>query len=114
MSNVRGPCRDRDGSALGQSRRGSRRKVRGRGRKDSLAAERPAPSVTVMNAADDGSWPFVCVPRTRASRTGGALRWHARYCREVPGVSLNEAAAVLALLSALVGRSGATVAVSAE
>lgn len=35
-----------------------------------------------------------------------ALRWHARYCREVPGVSLNEAAAVLALLSALADADG--------
>jgi hypothetical protein len=31
----------------------------------------------------------------------GALRWHARYCREVPAVTLAEAAAVLALLAAL-------------
>lgn len=31
----------------------------------------------------------------------GALRWHARFCREVPGVTLAEAAAVLALLAAL-------------
>lgn len=31
----------------------------------------------------------------------GALRWHARYCREVPGVALAEAAAMLALLPAL-------------
>lgn len=30
-----------------------------------------------------------------------ALRWHARYCREVPGVTLNEAAALLALLASL-------------
>ena len=36
-----------------------------------------------------------------ARYTRAALRWHARYCREVPGVSLNEAAAVLALLATL-------------
>jgi len=33
------------------------------------------------------------------------LRWHARYCREVRGVGLGEAAAVLSLLSLLVGPS---------
>lgn len=30
-----------------------------------------------------------------------ALRWHARLCRDVPGLSLADAAAVLALLSAM-------------
>ena len=35
-----------------------------------------------------------------------ALRWHARYCREVPGVTLSEAAAVLALLAVLADADG--------
>jgi hypothetical protein len=33
-----------------------------------------------------------------------ALRWHARYCREVADVTLEEAQAVLALLAALKGQ----------
>lgn len=33
-----------------------------------------------------------------------ALRWHARYCREVVAVDLDEAQAVLACLAALRGR----------
>lgn len=33
--------------------------------------------------------------------TRGALRWHGRYCREVPDVSLEEAQAVLATLALL-------------
>jgi hypothetical protein len=32
---------------------------------------------------------------------GAALRWHARYCREAAGVTLEEGQAVLALLAAL-------------
>ena len=44
--------------------------------------------------------------RDPARYTRAALRWHARYCREVPCVSLNEAAAVLALLSALADADG--------
>ena len=44
--------------------------------------------------------------RDPARYTRAALRWHARYCREVPGVSLNEAAAVLILLSALADADG--------
>ena len=39
--------------------------------------------------------------RDPARYARAALRWHARYCREVPGVTLSEAAAVLALLAAL-------------
>ena len=39
--------------------------------------------------------------REPARYTRAALRWHGRYCREVPGVTLSEAAAVLALLAAL-------------
>ena len=34
-----------------------------------------------------------------------ALRWHARYCRELPGVELDEAVAVLALLSVFRGQA---------
>jgi hypothetical protein len=34
-----------------------------------------------------------------------ALRWHARYCRELPGVDLDETVAVLALLSVLRGQA---------
>ena len=41
-----------------------------------------------------------------------ALRWHGRYCREVQGVSLDEAQAVLALLAALRGSRRPAVAVS--
>jgi hypothetical protein len=41
-----------------------------------------------------------------------ALRWHGRYCREVDGVSLDEAQAVLALLAALRGSRRPAVAVS--
>jgi hypothetical protein len=41
-----------------------------------------------------------------------ALRWHGRYCREVDGVSLDEAQAVLALLGALRGSRRPAVAVS--
>ena len=33
-----------------------------------------------------------------------ALRWHARYCAEVPGVGFEEAQAVLACLAGLAGR----------
>jgi hypothetical protein len=33
-----------------------------------------------------------------------ALRWHSRYCAEVPDVALEEAHAVLACLAGLVGR----------
>ena len=33
-----------------------------------------------------------------------ALRWHARYCGEVPGVGFEEAHAVLACLAGLAGR----------
>jgi hypothetical protein len=44
-----------------------------------------------------------------------ALRWHARYCRELPGVELDKAVAVLALLSALRGQAaGAAASVLAE
>jgi hypothetical protein len=35
-----------------------------------------------------------------------ALRWHARYCREIPGVTLTEAAAILTLLAALADGPG--------
>ena len=41
-----------------------------------------------------------------------ALRWHGRFCREVDGVSLDEAQAVLALLAALRGSRRPAVAVS--
>ncbi len=34
----------------------------------------------------------------------GALRWHARYCAEVPDVGFEEAHAVLACLAGLAGR----------
>ena len=34
---------------------------------------------------------------------GAALRWHARYCGEVPGVGFEEAQAVLACLAGLAG-----------
>ena len=39
-----------------------------------------------------------------------ALRWHARYCRAVAGVTLDEAQAVLALLAALRGSRAASAA----
>jgi hypothetical protein len=39
-----------------------------------------------------------------------ALRWHARYCRELPGVELDEAVAVLALLSVLQGQAAGSAA----
>jgi len=35
-----------------------------------------------------------------------AVRWHARLCREVPGVTIDEAALALAALGALPGRAG--------
>ena len=39
--------------------------------------------------------------RDPARYARAALRWHGRLCREVPGLTLNEAAAVLALLGAM-------------
>ena len=39
-----------------------------------------------------------------------ALRWHGRYCREVSDVDLDEGQAVLAALSALRGKRGASAA----
>ena len=41
--------------------------------------------------------------RTRFDRA--ALRWHGRYCREIPDVGLREATAVLALLASLADRT---------
>jgi len=39
--------------------------------------------------------------RDPARYTRAVLRWHGRFCREVPGITPSEAGAVLALLAAL-------------
>ena len=42
--------------------------------------------------------------RSQAGGSGADLRWHARYCGEVPDVGFEEAHAVLACLAGLTGR----------
>jgi hypothetical protein len=73
------------------------------------ALERRAPMTALSAAAELRHVPLTDAlelllllrDRDPARYTRAALRWHARYCREVPGVTLSEAAAVLALLAAL-------------
>lgn len=73
------------------------------------ALERRQPTAAVSGAAElrhvglsDALQLILLLRDEDPARYGrAALRWHARYCREVPGVTLSEAATVLALLAAL-------------